>query len=247
MVKVLINPLIIFIILSLLAVGFSFKKNRWSNIIWMIAATWFLLISSTPIPRWLVSNLESKYAVFDFNEHNKNDNCHIIVLGGGHTEDPRLPVNNQLSRVALGRLVEGTRIYGFYERSKLIFSGHSNKRKMSQAEMLARASLILKVDQADTLLSPKPRNTEQEAEFYLDRFGNKHCFVLVTDAIHMPRAMMWFSNYGLTPIPAPTNYLVKIDPNKKRIWFKPSLSNIEMMSMAMVEYIGILYYWIQQF
>ncbi|MBK7712495.1 MAG: YdcF family protein [Bacteroidales bacterium] len=33
--------------------------------------------------------------------------------------------------------------------------------------------------------------------------------ILVTDAIHMPRAMMIFRKLDIEPIPAPTNHIIK--------------------------------------
>jgi len=34
-------------------------------------------------------------------------------------------------------------------------------------------------------------------------------FILVTSAYHMHRSMKWFESYGMHPIPAPTDHLVR--------------------------------------
>ena len=48
----------------------------------------------------------------------------ILILGGGHTNDSRLPANNQLSTNALGRLAEGIRIHRELPGSKIITSAY---------------------------------------------------------------------------------------------------------------------------
>ncbi len=242
MTKLLFDPLSILLLLVAGIVVFFYLGNEvWAQRIGMAAVVWLFIISSSPIPRWLVRSLESSYKVYNGSNLDSKE-PHILILGGGHTQDPDLPFNNQLSTNALGRLVEGIRIYRFIQNSKLVLSGYTSTDKMSQAEILARTALLLNVDEADTLMNTTPKNTRQEAKHYFEKFGNNHPLILVTDAAHMPRAMMWFKKYGLDPIPAPTNNMVKTDPYKSSFIFKPSIGNLGMMRRAMIEYSGILYF-----
>jgi uncharacterized SAM-binding protein YcdF (DUF218 family) len=206
-------------------------------------------VSTRPIPAALVSHLEYKYKTLSQGQINElPDSINIIVLGGGHADDMDLPPNDQLSTIALGRLVEGVRIYktatGDGRQAtgvKVIVSGYAGKGKISQAEVLYRTALMLGVDSAALIVSPKPSNTEEEAIEYLRLCGKSKKLVIVTSAIHMPRAMMIFKSAGIDAIPAPTNHLVKYGSVKNKRGWVPSAGNITMMEQAMHEYVGMLW------
>ena len=69
-------------------------------------------------------SLERSYPpLTDLNSLSNDIDVHIMVLGSGHTSDPALPANNQLSHNALGRLAEGIRLHRLLPGSKLITSG----------------------------------------------------------------------------------------------------------------------------
>jgi uncharacterized SAM-binding protein YcdF (DUF218 family) len=71
------------------------------------------------------------------------------------------------------------------------------------------------------------------------QFANQ--LILVTDALHMPRAMMLFRKAGLDPIPAPTNFIIKYGKNPISPDWWPSPGNIEMFGKAVHEYAGIVW------
>jgi uncharacterized SAM-binding protein YcdF (DUF218 family) len=80
-----------------------------------------------------------------------------------------------------------------------------------------------------------------EAFDYTKKFGTNNTLILVTDAIHMPRAMFLFRKEGQSPIPSPTNHMVKSYwKNGITDWF-PASSNISMMEYAMHEIGGLVY------
>ena len=84
-------------------------------------------------------------------------------------------------------------------------------------------------------------NTRMEALDYTNKFGTNNTLILVTDAVHMPRAMFLFEKTGQLPIPSSTNHLVKSNWNNGiRDWI-PSSSNIAMMEYAMYEIEGMIY------
>jgi uncharacterized SAM-binding protein YcdF (DUF218 family) len=97
------------------------------------------------------------------------------------------------------------------------------------------------VDENEIRLLGTPENTQMEAFDYTKKFGTNNTLILVTDAIHMPRAMLLFHKAGQSPIPSPTNHLVKSDrKNAISDWF-PASSNITMMEYAMHEIGGLVY------
>jgi uncharacterized SAM-binding protein YcdF (DUF218 family) len=75
--------------------------------------------------------------------------------------------------------------------------------------MQQRLALALGVKKEKTILSPEPRDTEEEAIAAKKLLGDRP-FILVTSASHMARAMKFFHKEGLDPIAAPTNHLASI-------------------------------------
>jgi uncharacterized SAM-binding protein YcdF (DUF218 family) len=75
---------------------------------------------------------------------------------------------------------------------------------------------------------------------YADRFDKEGTLILITDAIHMPRAMKWFHKQGVYPIAAPTNHSIKIDPDRYDFPFKFSTNKIILMEKSLHEYVGML-------
>ena len=67
----------------------------------------------------LIEPLEYQYPPFDI-EMTEGQARWVVVLGGGHERDIRLPANSQLSDTTLARLVEGIRVQRLMPTSKLI-------------------------------------------------------------------------------------------------------------------------------
>jgi len=239
----LIAPLTIFWLLLLAGLLLIWlKKKKSSRILIVISLIWLALISFAPLPKLLCRSLERSYTpLTDLNSLSNNIDVHIMVLGSGHTSDPTLPANNQLSNNALGRLAEGIRLHRLLPGSKLITSGWQGDDLVPNALVLKRAAELLGISTEDIFTLVTPVNTEEEALCYRSTFGKSHKLIIVTDAIHMPRAILWFRKAGLNPIAAPTNHLIKHSPNQKSFNFLPSADNINEMESAMHEYIGILW------
>ena len=242
----LVNPVILFWVLTGLYFLARYKQRaRLAKYAMWAAVSWLFLISTSPLPLWLTRQLEKQYTTLDTSTLPAGKEWHIVVLGGGHSSAPDLTAANRLSPEALGRLVEGIRLYRLLPGSKIVCSGYSQSGRMSQAETLTQAALDLGVDPADTLMLVKPAHTKAEARAYVDRFGKNTSVILVTSALHLPRAMGWFHRAGLEPIPAPTNHAVKIDPDRWTYDWLPSPRKIGLMQQATHEYAGRVLYWIE--
>lgn len=72
--------------------------------------------------------------------------------------------------------------------------------------------------------------------------------VLVTKALHYPRALSAFERAGLDNVtPAPTGYFHRPDPEQgPSIWSViPGMPNLTQSYMALHEYVGRLWYWVR--
>jgi uncharacterized SAM-binding protein YcdF (DUF218 family) len=241
-----ILPVPLLILLLLAAFFFLWiKKRKSGKLLLIISGLWFLVITTRPVPLMIVVNLEKKYPQLnDSLIKALPDSCDIIILGGGHSDDPSLSPNNQLSPAALVRLVEAIRIHNQVPGSRIILSGFGGRSKLPQAVVLYRTAIMLGVDSSSMVLSEKPGNTASEAKEYVRNFANGKRLILVTCAIHMPRSVLLFREAGIEPIPAPTNFLVKHGSVKNHWRWVPSAGYIEMMELAIHECVGLMWSWL---
>lgn len=234
-------PLTIFWIILLFGIIFYLSKHKRTGLIICISALIWLTIISLPfIPRLLTWSLEKRFpSVFETPKFITNDTVFILVLGGGHMENINLPPIDQLSFSSVCRLLEGIRLHRLLPGSRMVFSGISRNHKYSHATVLKQSALSMGVEENEISLLPTSENTQEEASDFTKKFGIRKTLILVTDAIHMPRAMYLFRREGQSPIPAPTNHMVKSDQRLRIEEWGPSSSNIAMMEYAIHEYLGI--------
>lgn len=207
------------------------------------AIIWMLMISTNLVPDLLVAKLEDRYGALLIPSSAVDDSTiYIMVLGAGHTNNPALPVTGQLSGPELGRLIEGVRLQRQLPGSVLVTSGKKGtKNTESQAATVRQAAIELGVPASQTDTLSFTTNTMDEAQYFQERFGRQAPLILVTDAVHMPRAMRWFRKAGLNPVPAPANFILKGPPGEREISLIPNSNNIENMEKAMHEYLGMLW------
>lgn len=173
------------------------------------------------------------------NLDDKDVEYHIVVLGGGHGFNERLPANSLLSNQALVRLNEGIRLHRQLPNSYLVTSGSKGSTPVSQAELLRQTAILLGVSGERVMVQEEPYNTFTEAAAYSRKYAGKHPVILVTNASHMPRAVMVFESFGVEVTPSPANYHIKEAPGFR--WFGfPSTRNIGYLKSAFYEYIAIL-------
>jgi uncharacterized SAM-binding protein YcdF (DUF218 family) len=164
----------------------------------------------------------------------------VVVLGGGHTSSPTLPPNAQIGTSSLARLVEGIRIHRALPESKLLLSGGAVFDPVPEAETMAAVARMLGVNPEDIVLESQSQDTGQQSNFVRGIIQNDRC-VLVTSAIHMPRAMLVFEQKGLKPIPAPTDFGDWMRKENGPDQFFPRAEELHKVEAAMHEYLGLLW------
>jgi uncharacterized SAM-binding protein YcdF (DUF218 family) len=218
---------------------YRLSRRRAGAVLTILALVFFLLFSTNYLPGYLVARIESQYIPFDADRYSvKNSSIYIHVLGGGYTLDKRLPPHEQLSMVGLGRLSEAIRIFHLYDSSVLVVSGNVASGDESLASVARKAAISLGVESDRIRMLSDPATTLEEAREFARRFGPESTVIVVTDAVHMPRAMRFFRNQGLNPYPAPANYLINEDDNPFALRWMPSAENFLLMDRAMREFFG---------
>lgn len=242
----LTDPIVLIWLALGAAVGLRKYHRRLSTLLFFVASALFVLFTTPFLPHWLIAGLERQYPPLIHPPAASRSTLptHIVVLGGGHVADSRMPYNDQLSDQALKRLVEGIRLHRLISGSQLVLSGFAREGLPdSHAQVMAKVALMLGVSPADTLLMNTPQTTMQEAQAYHQRFGGQgHPLIVVTTARHIPRAMLHFRAAGLHPVAAPTGFILKRDAlPPKLLGLLPSERNLTKTKQALHEYVGMVH------
>ena len=232
--------LLLLIAIGLLLVWFSrFQKS--GKI--MITTGWLalLLLSLQPVADGLLRPIEEKYPTW----HGQQKVDYIVVLGGGYTWDPEWAPSSNLINNSLPRLNEGIRLWLANPGSKIIFTGAPAKTNpVSTAEAGARVAESLGVPRSSIITLDSPKDTEEEAAAVKSAIGDAP-FLLVTSASHLPRAMIFFENAGLHPLPAPANQLAVNAPLNPWERVIPSPAWLMHSDRVGYETLGRLWQWLK--
>jgi uncharacterized SAM-binding protein YcdF (DUF218 family) len=75
---------------------------------------------------------------------------------------------------------------------------------------------------------------------FVNQFGVHKKVIVVSEAMHLPRALMLYKKAGITAIPAPSNFKVKQGPHEYDGLTFPSISSLKLMNEYLREQ---LKYW----
>jgi uncharacterized SAM-binding protein YcdF (DUF218 family) len=234
-------PLLLLLIgLGLLLVWFSRWQKTGKS---LITVSWLvlLLISLQPVADKMLRPIENSYPTW----RGGKQVSYIVVLGGGYTWNDAWAPSSNLINNSLPRLNEGVRLWRENPGAKLIFTGAAAQTNpVSTAEAGARVAESLGVPRVDIMTLDMPKDTEEEAAAVKNAIGDKP-FLLVTSASHMPRALIFFRNAGLNPLPAPANQLAIDSPLNP--WERLIPSPVWLMHSDRVGYetLGRIWQWLK--
>lgn len=237
--------------LEILLVGLFFlwftRKQKTGKIIASIGVFIFLVMSYDGIPNVLIKQLESKYpplcltGISDTAVSNDISSVKwIVVLGGGHISDPKIPITSQISGATLVRLIEGIRLHKKIPGSKIILSEGKVFDVAAGSEAMAEVAKAIGISQEDLILESESKDTADEARIIKPMIGDDK-FILVTSAVHMPRSVAMFERLGMYPIPAPTDYLVIESQGTSPGDFFPNPGGMRRIETALHEYVGLVW------
>ncbi|WP_154855452.1 YdcF family protein [Cyclobacterium xiamenense] len=165
------------------------------------------MLLSPPI-RYLVEKEEQRFPAW---ESHRTGAPFILVLGSGGTPDPKLPALQRLSNHSLWRCMQGIGIWRQLPQSFLVLSSAGREGQVAQATFYAQVAREWGVPDSLIREIPSPRTTQEEARDFRAAYPRADSVILVTAALHLPRARTLFEREGLHVIPAPTDYKVKSD------------------------------------
>ena len=242
----LANPAALLLI-SILA-GFVFLLLGWHRFGLLAVGAASLLIALpafTPIERWLLQPLETRFAVPELPERVDG----IVVLGGGlSVATAAFGLDNAFNGSG-DRLIAAARLARRYPQAEILYSSGARwpaDAAVSEADMAAELLADLGVAPERILREDRSRNTRENAlqAFEVAAPQPGETWLLVTSAFHMPRAVACFRAVGWAALPYPVDRRLAPDLAGARSgWFGPNvLDGFGLMALAVREYVGLLAY-----
>jgi uncharacterized SAM-binding protein YcdF (DUF218 family) len=249
----LVYPLGLAAILLLVAVFLLWRSRRWATAVLVLALALLWLGGNRIVMMAVVSSLEWRYT-----PPAELPQLDVIVVLGGGSQSPAPPRSTAEFGDAGDRMLYAAYLHQQGVAPQLILSGGGvtvdGTAVYPEANAMAELLAIMGVPPTALILEPRSRNTYENAvevkallaELDADRIG------LVTSALHMPRSMAIFARQGIDVTPLPTDYRVTYadwnyytQPNLAVQLYNlaPTAGNLDKLSDALKEYIGIAVYW----
>lgn len=199
-------------------------------------------VATLPIGRWLLAPLESRFPAIQSLPEQVDG---IVVLGG--MIDPIVSADH--GQVALNdaveRLTEGAILARRYPNAKFIFSGGSGnllRQDLKEADAVSPILELMGLEGRRVIFENQSRNTAENAIFS-HRLGQPapgETWLLVTSALHMPRAVGCFREAGWSILPYPVDY--KFTKNERFEWSFNLRTGLGTLTDGMHEWLGLIFY-----
>lgn len=219
----------------------AFRKFKSGITIFLITLSLLLIDSVGIFSAILLSHLE-KYPVLVQPLWAKNNA--IVVLGAGTVTLHHKKIIKP-TIAAYSRIFEAAKLYNSCKKTNqrctiIISGGDVQHHGKTEAEVYQAELNDIGINSADIILEPHSKNTFQNAEFtsVILKANQYDNIIMDTSSIHMRRALLYFSYFGINAFPAVADYL------KPKLFSYNFGYNIVVTDYAVHEYIGILRFYI---
>jgi len=231
-------------LLSILFVlSWVFKAFSWRILSRLCAVSFiavFLLASNPMLANRLVASLERQYpqqALVDISTRDA-----IIVLGGG-LRIPTAPAQHTQIGNGSDRYWYAARLFGAGKAKQIILSGGNVYQQRGVNGEAHYASELLQewgVPPSAIVIESQSRTTQQNLEGVADLIKDENIksALLVTSAIHMPRAYELFQRLPIQLVPASADILVREVSFPPIFNWIPSANALQLTTVALHEYYG---------
>lgn len=240
-------PLCFSLVLLLIALVLLLLRLQWSGLgLLFFSLCWLYVWSMPAVSDQLRLSLESQSRLVDVEKLPQAGA--IVLLGGGLSTGPPSWPYPDLG-AAGDRIWHAARLYDADKAPFILISGGTmpwNGQRFSVAEATASLLTDLGVPDSAIRIEGQSLNTRQNAVYSAEVLQKQDIdrVLLVTSALHMPRAMGCFEAVGLEVQPAPIDFEVKPEPNHFLRWL-PDAEALADATRAFKEYLGLLVYWLR--
>lgn len=239
----LVIPINLFMVLVGMGVILVTMRRRRTGVALMVAGTGWILFWSVPASSlWLGGHLEQRYGYVPADQLPE---AQAIVVLGGHTANNRqnwfLPYTPNTTSSRVDRAAQ---LYQQQRAPVLVVSGAALDGAFSEAQMMARSLQQQYVPEDAVLMETESLTTHENGVYtaQLLKQQNLTSFLLVTSALHMPRAMAVFRQQGLEPIPAGALPQITVPQGTRFYSWLPSWRALEASRSIIKEYAAFLIY-----
>ena len=225
-------------VLSFAAVLYVLKWKRTGVVLSALAIGWTVFWSVPRNAEMLRGSLEARHAIESPAAYPTADA--IVVLGGGWYGWVQRP-GVALDDLKYSRLAEGARLYKAGRAPRVILTG-GGEGERTEARTMARGADRLGIPASALLLEEHSADTEGNARYtaQLAKTNSVRSILLVTSALHMPRASQLFRNAGLVVVEAPVPEPPSVRGDRWSDRWIPSPRALWRSGRALKEYAGLL-------
>lgn len=251
LLPLLVYPLGLTCFLLILGLAFKYRKGLQRGL--MITALILLWLSSN---RWVSYTLARSLEWKNLPPEGTPQAEVMVVLGGGtESGDPPRPMAEINS--AGDRVLYAAKLYQEGASPIILLSGgnvaFSTSRGETPAQEMGELLNLVGIPQGAIWMQSKSENTYEDALYSSKMLREKGIgeVILVTSAMHMPRAKALFEEQGISVIPAPVDFTVTeqawestFKPSWKEalIYLLPNESSLGLTTSVLKEYIGMFIY-----
>lgn len=203
-----------------------------------------VLAGCGPLPYWLMSGLQSPYALrtdADWAQRNA-----IVLLGAGTERVSGDDIEPTL--FAYGRIDTAAELYrschvADRDCKVLVSGGDPQRHGVAEAVVYGKILERLGVPASDQIIEPRSVSTWQNAQFsrpLLDSYQPERTW-LVSSGLHLRRSLIYFAHFGIRPEPVRGDFMGAT----LSVW--PSAWNLALTDAALHEYVGAWRYDVYEF
>ena len=242
----LVVPLNLSIALLVMAIAlFLFRWRKTALAVAIFSITWSLFWSLPAASLWVGGWLEQRHPYLPPDQQPQSQA--IVVLGGNTANNRDNWFEPYDSKTARSRVDAAAELYHAGKAPLIVVSGAALEGNVSEARIMSSALHQHQVPDS-AILQEDSSDTTRENGVYTVRLLKKHELshvLLVTSALHMPRAMAVFRRLGVDATPAPARpQIVRPQHPGFSAWI-PNMRAFSASRSILKEYIGLLVYWMR--
>jgi len=230
--------------LAILALGAALaytRYSKWGRRLTTLSAVLLLLMVYGPVGHMIAVPLEARFPAQpdDFDPPDG-----IVVLGGSLSDALNPRHDHPTFSGPAERVTAPLELLRRYPKARLVFSGGSGSLLGSgstEAQLVRQFWRAVGLDQGDVLYEDRSRNTFENALFTRDLVKPKQGerWLLITSAMHMPRAVGVFREAGFPVIAYPVDF-----HTNGEFWRQGLLPDGQegLVESAVHEWLGLLAY-----
>lgn len=224
-----------------LGVLLIFRYRRIGIAILVLTTFMYYLLSTAFVSAWMANSLQ--LPPLSITKAVKSRAQAIVVLEGGRYDNaPEYHQQTMPSAYTLARLQYAAYLYRQMHLPILVSGGDKFNQKVRDENFMAK-SLNNDFRVPVRWVETKSEDTYQNAQYSarILKSAHVHAVILVTDAVHMKRALWTFQQAGLEAIPASTRYIGELKNGSKK-WMNWVPYSGHGSSYCLHEYLGLAFY-----